>query len=55
MQEDFRPVREGVKARERCFRLVRRVAVAIDELDEFPTDEELIELCSTNTTMQCSV
>ena len=53
MQENLAITKGCVKARERSLRLVRRVAVAIDELDHHPTHEEVIQLCSANTIKQC--
>ena len=40
MQENLAITKGCVKARERSLRLVRRVAIAIDELDHHPTHEE---------------
>ena len=54
MQENLRIVEGCVKSRERALRLVRRVAAAIDDLEELPTDEKVIELSTAHTIHQCT-
>ena len=53
MQSNVAIASGAIKSRERALRLVRRVAAAIDRSDELPTEEEIIQLCSTYTNRQC--
>src|SRR6185437_1752038 len=42
-----------ILARERALRLVKRVAQAIDDMKTFPTNEEVLQLCSEDTLQDC--
>src|SRR6185437_1974586 len=53
MQRNLTITNGCILARERALRLVKRVAKAIDDMKTFPTNEEVIQLCSENTLQDC--
>src|SRR6185437_9660579 len=53
MQRNLIITNSCILARERALRLVKRVAQAIDDMETFPTNEEVIQLCSENTLQDC--
>ena len=52
MQSDLAITEGSVKSRQRALRLIRHVAIAIAEL-KTPSNEEIIALCTENTTQNC--
>src|SRR6185437_86514 len=53
MQRNLTITNSCILARERALRLVKRVAQAIDDMETFPTNEEVIQLCSENALQDC--
>src|SRR5690348_9034205 len=53
MQRNLTITNGCILARERALRLVKRVARAIDDKETFPTNEEVIQLCSEHTLQDC--
>src|SRR6185437_9970217 len=53
MQRNLTITSGCILARKRALRLVKRVAQAIDDMKTFPTNEEVIQLCSENTIQDC--
>ena len=52
MQQDLEITEGCVKSRQRALRLIKRVARALAAL-QTPTNDEIIALCTENTTQNC--
>ena len=52
MQQDLAITAGSVKSRQRALRMIKHVARAIADL-ETPTNDEIIALCTENTTRNC--